>query len=159
MEHTIDGELPILSRHSLEGLGIGGKTRDAFARQARRLVDHESLNWRNWTTPRFRKVQHGFAHSTERVAHVPRIGHSYLNGQFTIEHGPVRPRLPHQDWQRPMSYATLWGAFRALDIRPDRMTLHGFRAMARTILDEVLGRLDIMVSLDRSEIDELHKVV
>ena len=38
MEHTIDGELPILSRHSLEGLGIGGKTRDAFARQARRLV-------------------------------------------------------------------------------------------------------------------------
>ena len=58
-----------------------------------------------------------------------------------------------------MSYATLWGAFRALDIRPDRMTLHGFRAMARTILDEVLGRLGIMVSLDRSEIDELHKVV
>ena len=26
-----------------------------------------------------------------------------------------------------------------MDIRPDRMTLHGFRAMARTILDEVLG--------------------
>ena len=31
--------------------------------------------------------------------------------------------------------------------------------MARTILDEVLGRLGIMVSLDRSEIDELYKVV
>ena len=38
-----------------------------------------------------------------------------------------------------MSHATLWGAFRALDIPSDRMTLHGFRAMARTILDEVLG--------------------
>ena len=38
-----------------------------------------------------------------------------------------------------MSEATLWSALRALDIRPDQMTLHGFRAMARTILDEVLG--------------------
>ena len=38
-----------------------------------------------------------------------------------------------------MSHATLWSAFRALDIPRDRMTLHGFRAMARTILDEVLG--------------------
>ena len=38
-----------------------------------------------------------------------------------------------------MSEATLWGAFRALDVPPDRMTMHGFRAMARTILDEVLG--------------------
>ena len=38
-----------------------------------------------------------------------------------------------------MSANTLWGALRALDVRPDRMTMHGFRAMARTILDEVLG--------------------
>ena len=46
-------------------------------------------------------------------------------------------RYPHRE--RPMSEATLWGALRALDVRPDRMTMHGFRAMARTILDEVLG--------------------
>ena len=46
-------------------------------------------------------------------------------------------RYPHR--VRPMSEATLWGALRALDVRPDRMTMHGFRAMARTILDEVLG--------------------
>ena len=38
-----------------------------------------------------------------------------------------------------MSEGTLWSALRAMDIRPDQMTLHGFRAMARTILDEVLG--------------------
>lgn len=38
-----------------------------------------------------------------------------------------------------MSETTLWAALRALDIPPDRMTMHGFRAMARTILDEVLG--------------------
>ena len=47
-----------------------------------------------------------------------------------------------------MSHATLWGKFRALDIRPDRMTLHGSRAMARTILDEVLGfRPDFIASV------------
>ena len=46
-------------------------------------------------------------------------------------------RYPHRD--RTMSDSTLWGAFRALDIPPERMTPHGFRAMARTILDEVLG--------------------
>ena len=38
-----------------------------------------------------------------------------------------------------MSRGTLWSAFRALDIPKERMTMHGFRAMARTILDEVLG--------------------
>ena len=39
-------------------------------------------------------------------------------------------RYPHRE--RPMSEATLWGALRALDVRPDRMTMHGFRAMGRT---------------------------
>ena len=44
-----------------------------------------------------------------------------------------------------MAETTLWAALRALDIPPDRMTTHGFRAMARTILDEVLGfRPDII---------------
>ncbi len=38
-----------------------------------------------------------------------------------------------------MSCGTLRSAFRALDIPKERMTMHGDRAMARTILDEVLG--------------------
>ena len=37
-----------------------------------------------------------------------------------------------------MAETTLWAALRALDIRRDRVTIDGFRAMARTILDEVL---------------------
>ena len=58
---------------------------------------------------------------------------------LTGHHRYVFPnaRYPHRE--RAMSHGTLWSAFRALDIPPDRMTLHGFRAMARTILDEVLG--------------------
>ena len=38
-----------------------------------------------------------------------------------------------------MSRGTLWSAFRALDIPKERMTMHGFRALARTTLDDVVG--------------------
>ena len=41
--------------------------------------------------------------------------------------------------RRPMSNNAVLGAFRRLDIPKEQMTGHGFRAMARTILDEVLG--------------------
>jgi integrase len=40
---------------------------------------------------------------------------------------------------RPMSEATINGALRRLGYDKDTMTGHGFRAMARTVLDEVLG--------------------
>ena len=40
---------------------------------------------------------------------------------------------------RPMSENTINGALRRLGFGSDEMTGHGFRAMARTILDEVLG--------------------
>ena len=40
---------------------------------------------------------------------------------------------------RPMSDNAVLAAFRRLDISKAEMTGHGFRAMARTILDEVLG--------------------
>ena len=58
---------------------------------------------------------------------------------MTGHHRYVIPnaRFPYREL--PMSRGTLWSAFRALDIPKERMTMHGFRAMARTILDEVLG--------------------
>jgi integrase len=40
---------------------------------------------------------------------------------------------------RPMSENTINGALRRLGFASDQMTGHGFRAMARTLLDEVLG--------------------
>ena len=40
---------------------------------------------------------------------------------------------------RPMSENTMNAALRRLGYAKDEMTAHGFRAMARTILDEVLG--------------------
>ena len=46
---------------------------------------------------------------------------------------------------RPMSDNAILAALRRLGIEKDEMTGHGFRAMARTILDEVLGfRPDII---------------
>ena len=49
----------------------------------------------------------------------------------------LNARYPNQD--RPMAETTLWAALRALDIPSDRMTMYGFRAMARTILDSRRG--------------------
>lgn len=46
---------------------------------------------------------------------------------------------------RPMSENTVNAAMRRLRIPAERMTAHGFRAMARTLLDEVLGfRVDLI---------------
>lgn len=41
--------------------------------------------------------------------------------------------------RRPMSDNAILSAFRNMGIPKEKMTAHGFRAMARTILDEVLG--------------------
>lgn len=47
--------------------------------------------------------------------------------------------------RRPMSDNAILAAFRRLGISKEQMTGHGFRAMARTILDEVLGfRVDLI---------------
>jgi integrase len=44
----------------------------------------------------------------------------------------------HRSATRPMSENTVNAALRRMDIEKDKMCGHGFRAMARTILDEVL---------------------
>jgi integrase len=47
--------------------------------------------------------------------------------------------------ERPMSDNAILSAFRRMGIPKEEMTGHGFRAMARTILDEVLGqRVDLI---------------
>ncbi len=48
--------------------------------------------------------------------------------------------FPHMtNTHLPMGAASMIFALRAMGIGPDEMTVHGFRAMARTLLDEVLG--------------------
>jgi integrase len=59
----------------------------------------------------------------------------------------IQPLTGHRAWVftsgrsplRTMSENTVLAALRALGIDKEAMSGHGFRAMARTILDEVLG--------------------
>jgi integrase len=44
-----------------------------------------------------------------------------------------------RDAKKPISAVTLIGVLRRMGIARDEMTIHGFRATARTLLDEVLG--------------------
>ena len=54
-----------------------------------------------------------------------------------------RSRTPRED--RPVSNDAILAALRRMSIGKEEMTGHGFRSMARTILDEVLGfRLDFI---------------
>jgi integrase len=66
-----------------------------------------------------------------RTAYCPAIVSSYGHYVFPPE------RTPRGD--RCMSENTLNAALKRLGYVKDVMTAHGFRAMARTILDEVLG--------------------
>ena len=94
-------------------------------------IDLEGAEWRHTVT------KTGTPHVVplaRQVVAILREVHSLTgHGRYVFPNA----RYPHRE--RPMSHATLWSTFRALDIPRDRMTLHGFRAMARTILDEVLG--------------------
>lgn len=65
----------------------------------------------------------------------------------------LQPLTGHREWvfpggrdpRRPMSNNAILSAMRRMEIDKDEMSGHGFRAMARTILDEVLGiRTDII---------------
>jgi integrase len=59
----------------------------------------------------------------------------------------IQPLTGHWEWVfpsgrsplRPMGENAVLAALRALGIDKEEMSGHGFRAMARTILDEVLG--------------------
>ena len=100
-------------------------------------IDLEGAEWRYTVTKT----------NTPHVVPLARQAVEILRELYPLTgHGQyVFPNARYANQDRPMAETTLWAALRALDIPPDRMTMHGFRAMARTILDEVLGfRPDII---------------
>lgn len=86
-----------------------------------------------WTIPASR-MKMGVAHlvplSRQAVAILEEVKSLTGGGRF------VFPSARSAD--RPMSDNTILGALRRMGIAKEEMTGHGFRAMARTILDEVL---------------------
>ena len=94
-------------------------------------IDLEGAEWRYTVTKT--GTPHVVPLARQAVAILREVHSLTGHGHYVFPNA----RYPYRE--RPMSHATLWSTFRALDIPRDRMTLHGFRAMARTILDEVLG--------------------
>ena len=97
--------------------------------------DLEAAEWRYRVTKT--DVDHIVPLSTQAVAILRDI--EQLTGRGELVFPGVRDR------KRPMSENTLNGALRSLGIPQEEMSSHGFRAMARTLLDEVLGyRIDVI---------------
>jgi integrase len=100
-------------------------------------IDLEAAEWRIPGEKMKMKIDHLVPLSTQAV--------DILRGVFAMSgHGKyVFPSIRTNE--RCMSENTINAALRAMGYAKETMTAHGFRAMARTILDEVLGeRVDLI---------------
>lgn len=92
-------------------------------------IDLEAGEWRYWVTKT--DTQHIVPLSSQAIAILRQLRLATGRGQYVFPSARTT--------QRPMSDNALLAALRRLGIPKDEMSGHGFRAMARTILDEVLG--------------------
>ena len=100
-------------------------------------IDLEAAEWRIPGSKMKMKVDHIVPLSTQAVEILRSIHPISGHGRY------VFPSL--RTGERPMSDNTINAALRGLGYSKDTHTAHGFRAMARTILDEVLGeRVDFI---------------
>jgi integrase len=94
-------------------------------------IDLDAKEWRYYVSKT--SVQHIVPLSSQAVAILEELQPFSGHGRFVFP----SERTPRGD--RCMSDNTLNAALKRLGYGKDVMTAHGFRAMARTILDEVLG--------------------
>lgn len=100
------------------------------------------LRTAKWADFDFEKAEWRFIASKTDTPHIVP-----LSKQALAILGELRPLTQFSEYvfpggrslRRPMSNNALVAAFRRMGIGGDEMTAHGFRAMARTLLDEVLG--------------------
>lgn len=98
-------------------------------------IDLDAAEWRYTVTKT--NTPHIVPLSTQAVAILKELQALTGNGRYLFP----SPRSK----SRPMSDNAILSAMRRMDIGKDVMSGHGFRAMARTILDEVLGeRVDLI---------------
>ncbi|WP_261535566.1 tyrosine-type recombinase/integrase [Burkholderia multivorans] len=94
-----------------------------------------------WEIPseRMKRTKQGKAAGSAHIVPLPSQAIAILHELYAVT-GNGRFLFPSvRTKDRPMSDNTINGALRRLGYDGDTMTGHGFRAMARTILDEVLG--------------------
>ncbi len=92
-------------------------------------IDFDAAEWRY--TVNKTGTQHIVPLSTQAIAILKEIQSLTGSGQYVFPSGRSR--------RRPMSDNAILAAMRRMGIAKEEMSGHGFRAMARTILDEVLG--------------------
>ena len=92
-------------------------------------IDFESAQWRYTVTKT--KTEHIVPLAKQSLAILQEI--RPLTGEGTYVFRGAR------GGERPMSDNALLVALRSMEIRKEELTIHGLRATARTILDEVLG--------------------
>jgi integrase len=94
-------------------------------------IDLDAKEWRYFVTKT--EVQHIVPLSKQAVEILSNLHPLTGNGRF------VFPSARTPNGSRAMSDVALLAALRRMGIGKDEMTVHGFRALARTILDEVLS--------------------
>jgi integrase len=94
-------------------------------------IDLDTKEWRYQVTKT--KTDHIVPLSRQAIEILKEIHPLTGSGRF------VFPSARTPNGSRAMSDVALLAALRRMGIGKDEMTVHGFRAMARTILDEVLG--------------------
>lgn len=94
-------------------------------------IDFETKEWRYLVTKT--QTPHIVPLSSHSINILQELKPLTGNGRF------VFPSARTPNGSRPMSNMALLAALRRLGIGKDEMTVHGFRALARTVLDEVLG--------------------
>jgi integrase len=100
-------------------------------------IDFDGAQWRIPGTKMKMKVDHVVPLSTQALAILRALEPMTGHGKY------VFPSIRTDD--RCMSENTVNAALRSMGYTKEVMTAHGFRAMARTILDEVLGeRVDLI---------------
>jgi integrase len=94
-------------------------------------IDFEARQWRYLITKT--QTEHIVPLSNQVIEILREIQPLTGKGRY------VFPSARTPNGSRPMSDMALLTALRSLGFGKEEMTVHGFRAMARTILDEVLG--------------------
>lgn len=92
-------------------------------------INFDASEWRYFVTKT--KTDHIVPLSTQAVAILKELHNLTGEGQYVFPSA--------RSIKRPMSDNAILSAFRRMGISKDEMSGHGFRAMARTIMDEVLS--------------------
>jgi integrase len=112
------------------------------------FVRTTELTHAKWADINFETCEWRYTVSKTKTPHIVPLAPQVvaLLGELKTISGDCEFAFPNaRDRKRPISEVTMIGALRRMGVRRNEMTVHGFRATARTLLEEVLGeRYDLI---------------